>query len=165
MSVLLLISRFKRGMETLIDWIAVSAFIVIFFAAMAQIVMRWVFRNPLVWSEELIRLMFVWICYIGWTIAARNRSHICITAILSRLPPPAGKILETFNCLLLIAFSIFMIRYGIKMTEVGSRSMSVTLPINFAVVYISVPITNSIILFYQILTIAGMWKKPEGALP
>lgn len=164
MSIPLLINRFKRGMETVIDWITVTAFIVIFLIAMAQIIMRWVFRNPLVWSEELIRLIFVWICYMGWTIAARNRSHICITALLSRLPPLARKGLETFNSLLLIVFSIFMIRYGIKMAEVGSRSMLVTLPINFSVAYICVPVTNSIILFYQILTITGIWKKTEGAL-
>jgi TRAP-type C4-dicarboxylate transport system permease small subunit len=135
---------------------------------MAQIIMRWIFRNPIVWSEELIRLMYVWICYIGWTMASRNRTHICITALISRLPLSARKVMETFNCFLVILFSVFMVWFGIKMTEVGGRGMAVTLPVNFAVVYVSAPIANFIILLYQILDIVYIWKKtpaePQGAV-
>ncbi|MDR1059407.1 MAG: TRAP transporter small permease [Treponema sp.] len=153
------LNRIKQGAEKVIDWIAVLFFTIIFFVAMAQIVMRWIFRNPIVWSEELIRLMYVWICYIGWTMASRNRTHICITAFISRLPPSGQKVMQTFNCVLVILFSVFMVWFGIKMTEVGGRGMAVTLPINFALVYVSAPIANFIILLYQILDIVNIWKE------
>lgn len=161
-------NRIKEGAEKVIDWVAVLFFAIIFFIAMAQIIMRWIFRNPIVWSEELIRLMYVWICYIGWTIASRNRTHICITALVSRIPPFGQKVMQTFNCFLVILFSMFMVYFGIKMTEVGGRGMAVTLPINFALVYVSAPIANFIILFYQVLDIAHIWKKtppePQGTV-
>jgi TRAP-type C4-dicarboxylate transport system permease small subunit len=164
----LFFNRIKQGVEKVIDCMAVLFFIVIFFVAMAQIIMRWVFKNPIIWSEELIRLMFVWICYIGWTIASRNKSHICITAFISKLPPFAQKVMRTFNCLLVILFSVFMVYFGIEMTEVGRRGMAVTLPINFALVYVSAPIANFIIFSYQIFDIVNIWKKtpadPQGAL-
>ncbi|MDR2095837.1 MAG: TRAP transporter small permease [Treponema sp.] len=164
----LLFNRIKQGVEKVIDWIAVLFFIVIFVVAMAQIIMRWIFKNPIVWSEELIRLMFVWICYIGWTMASRNKTHICITALISKLPPLARKIMQTGNCLLVIAFSVFMVYFGIEMTEVGGRGMAVTLPINFSLVYVSAPIANFIILLYQLLDIVNIWKKipagPQGVL-
>ncbi|MDR0759959.1 MAG: TRAP transporter small permease [Treponema sp.] len=161
-------NRIKQGTEKVIDWIAVLFFVIIFFVAMAQIIMRWAFRNPIVWSEELIRLMFVWICYIGWTMASRTKSHICITALISRLPLFGQKLMQTFNCILVIIFSVFMVWFGIKMTEVGGRGMAVTLPVNFALVYVSAPIANFIILLYQVLDIVNIWKKipaqPQGAL-
>jgi TRAP-type C4-dicarboxylate transport system permease small subunit len=168
MPAFLFFNRIKQGVEKAINWIAVLFFIVIFFVAMAQIIMRWVFKNPIVWSEELIRLMFVWICYIGWTMASRNKSHICITALVSKLSPLAQKVMQTFNCFLVILFSVFMVYFGIEMTGVGSRGMAVTLPINFALVYVSAPIANFIILLYQVLDIVTIWKKipakPQGAL-
>jgi C4-dicarboxylate transporter DctQ subunit len=168
MRVSLNFNRIKRGAEKVIDWIAVLFFVIIFFVAMAQIIMRWIFRNPIVWSEELIRLMYVWICYIGWTMASRNRTHICITAVISRLPPFGQKVMETVNCVLVILFSVFMVWFGIKMTEVGGRGMAVTLPINFSLVYVSAPIANFIILLYQILDILHIWKQnpaePQGAV-
>jgi TRAP-type C4-dicarboxylate transport system permease small subunit len=161
-------NRIKQGAEKVIDWIAVLFFAIIFFVAMAQIIMRWIFKNPIVWSEELIRLMYVWICYIGWTMASRNRTHIRITAVISRLPPLGQKIMETCNCALVIIFSVFMVWFGITMTDVGGRGMAVTLPINFSLVYVSAPIANFIILLYQVLDLVAIWKKipaePQGAL-
>jgi TRAP-type C4-dicarboxylate transport system permease small subunit len=148
-------------METVIDWVLVSAFIVVFVIALYQVVMRYVFSNPPIWSEELIRLMFVWICYLGWTVATRNKTHIQITALVTFLPPTAQKVLKAFNCLLVIGFSVFMVWFGIKMVEVGSRGMAVTLPINFGLVYLSVPIANAIIVFYQILDLVDVFRKPE----
>ncbi|MDR0583778.1 MAG: TRAP transporter small permease [Treponema sp.] len=168
MSASLFFNRIKQGIEKIIDWAAVLFFTVIFFVAIAQIIMRWIFKNPIVWSEELIRLMFIWICYMGWTMASRNKSHICITTFISRLPAGARKVIQTFNCFLVIVFSVFMVYFGIEMTEVGGRGMAVTLPINFALVYVSAPITNFIIFLYQILEIVHIWKKspaePQGAL-
>lgn len=159
--VLALFGKIKHCLEKCIDWISVIFFIVIFFVALAQIVMRWLFRNPIVWSEELIRLMYVWICYIGWTIASRNKSHIRITALVSVIPPFPRKILETINCVLVILFSLFMVYYGIKMTEIGGRGRAVTLPINFALVYGIAPAANFVILLYQFIDIVHIWKKEE----
>ena len=159
----LLYSRIKYYVEKCVDWISVFFFIVIFIVALAQIIMRWLFRNPIVWSEELIRLMYVWLCYIGWTIASRNKAHIKITALVSVIPPSARKILETFNCLLIILFSLFMVYYGIKMTEVGARGRAVTIPIHFGLVYGVAPVTNFIILVYQLVEIVTIWKKPESS--
>jgi len=157
-------ARIKYYLEKCVDWTAVTFFSIVFFVAMAQIVMRWIFRNPIIWAEELIRLMYVWLCYIGWTIASRNRCHIRITALVSAVPPFPRKLLETFNCFLVILFSLFMVYFGIKMTEVGGRGKAVTLPINFALVYGIAPVANFIILLYQIIDIIGIWKKPGGSI-
>ena len=157
---LFFLGKIKHYMEKCVDGIAVLFFTVIFFVAMAQIIMRWMFNNPIIWSEELIRLMYVWLCYIGWTIASRNRTHIKITVLVSAIPPFPRKMLETFNCLLVFLFSLFMVYYGIKMTEVGGRGRAVTLPINFAIVYGIAPAANLIILLYQLLDIINIWKKP-----
>jgi TRAP-type C4-dicarboxylate transport system permease small subunit len=157
-----LVDRVKQGLEKAINWISIAAFVAIFFVSLTQIILRSIFKTSIIWSEEFVRLVYVWICYLGWTMATKAKAHICITALSSRLSPVAQKALESVNCLLVIAFSVFMVWYGIGMTEVGGRGTAVTLPINFAVVYISVPISNTIILFYQILAFIAIWKKPES---
>ena len=58
-----------------VDWLSVVLFLLIFILALGQIFMRYVLNRPLVWSEELIRYAFVWICYLGWVLGTRNRSH------------------------------------------------------------------------------------------
>jgi TRAP-type C4-dicarboxylate transport system permease small subunit len=154
-------NRVKWGTGKLVDLVIIAFFIIISLTGFGQIIMRWVFNNPLVWAEELIRLMYVWICYLGWTLATRNKSHIRITGIIERFPPQGKKLIETLNSLLVIMFSLFMIWFGIKATEVGNLSKAVTFPISFALVYVVAPIANCVILFYHVLEIINLWKGPE----
>jgi TRAP-type C4-dicarboxylate transport system permease small subunit len=154
--------KVKKGIEKVIDWIVIFFFCVIGIVAMVQIIMRFIFNRPFFWAEEFLRLAFVWACYMGWTLASRNKSHISITAVISHLPPIGRKCMETFNALLVMVFSLFMIWFGIKMMEVGAINKAVTLPISFALVYAIAPIANFIILVYQILDIVDVWKNPQS---
>lgn len=152
------IDKCMSAVEQLLNWFAVVMFIVIFFAAMAQIIMRWIFNNPFTWSEELIRLLFVWICFLGWTFASKHRTHIQITAVINTLPPTGQKLLSTFNILLTILFSVLLVVYGIEMTKRGASMKAVSLPgVNFAMVYVACPVCNAVICIYEILKIFDLW--------
>jgi C4-dicarboxylate transporter DctQ subunit len=153
--------KLKKGIEKAIDGIVIFFFCLIGIVAMAQIIMRFIFNRPFFWAEEFLRLVFVWVCYIGWTLASRNKSHICITTVISHLPPIGRKCMETLNAFLVILFSLFMVWFGIKMAEVGALNKAVTLPVSFALVYAIAPAANFIILVYQILDIVDIWKNPQ----
>ena len=157
-----LFGKLKYYVEKGIDWITILFFIIIFIVALSQIVMRWIFRDPIVWSEELIRLMYVWICFIGWTLASRYRTYIRLTFLIDALPPIPKKLIETVNCFLIIVFSVLMVYYGFKLAVIGRSGKTVTLPINFALVYVIIPITNFIIILYHLVDFVNIWKKPGG---
>ena len=59
-----------------------------------QIIMRFVFNNSLVWSEELGKFVFVWISWLGISIGERSNEHIKITLITDKLNAKLQKILE-----------------------------------------------------------------------
>ena len=40
-----------------------------FLCVFAQVVLRYGFDSPLVWSDELARYLFVWCAFLGWVIA------------------------------------------------------------------------------------------------
>ena len=155
--------KLKYFVEKGIDGISILFFVIIFFVALSQITMRWVFRNPIIWSEELIRLMYIWICYMGWTLASRYKTYIRITFLIDSFPPIPKKLIETVNCLLIIVFSAFMVYYGSKMTMIASSGKGITVPISFAFVYVIAPVTNFIILMYQLVEIVSIWKNPASA--
>lgn len=162
--------KIKNIVEKTIDIIAVLFFIIVFAFALFQIIMRWAFNNPLSWSEEAIRLMYVWICYLGWTIASRRNSHIRITAFINKLPLLGQKVLEIFNNLLVMLFSVLMVIYGNQLTTKVARQTAVTIPfIKFSIVYVIAPICCAVIFIYQIMEIIQLlqnkdrFKKEEAA--
>lgn len=140
----------KKVTETAIDWLSVVLLSGIFILGLAQVIWRWILNNPIVWSEELIQLTYVWICYLGWTIATRKDSHIRITAVLNMLPEGAQKWMQAFCHVLVIVFSVLMIRYGIDLIGVGAKRTAVSFAMNYAVVYVMGPVCNLVIIFYEL---------------
>ena len=159
-------SSFMKKVRTLdrvtgkvIDTLAVVLLIFIFIIGIAQVVWRWVLNNPIVWSEEMIRLTYVWICYLGWVIAERADSHIRITIISSRLPQTAQKWLQVFCHILCILMCVLMVRYGIDLIKVGTKRTAVSFPMNYAIVYLMGPICNFIMIFYEIAQLIECFVK------
>ncbi|MBO6267232.1 MAG: TRAP transporter small permease [Synergistaceae bacterium] len=149
-----LVTRVKRITEKLIDNLSVALLSGIFILGLCQVFWRWILRDPIIWSEELIQLTYVWICYLGWTLAERSDSHIRITAVLNVLPWKVQKYLQAFCHLLSIVFSILMVVYGVRLVRVGMKRTAVSLSLNYGLVYVMGPLCNLIIIFYEAARLA-----------
>lgn len=142
-----------------VDTLAVVLLIFIFILGICQVFWRWVLNDPIVWSEEMIRLTYVWICYLGWVIAERADSHIRITAIVSRLPVSFQKWQQAFCHILGIIMCALMVRYGIDLIFAGLKRTAVSFPLNFAVVYLMGPICNAILIVYEVAELIECFVK------
>src|SRR5678816_1188047 len=80
------VSSLLRLVERIIDAAAIAAFSGIFLCVIAQVVLRYLFNNPLTWSEELARYLFIWCAFLGWLVASRRHSHLAMTFVVDRLP-------------------------------------------------------------------------------
>ena len=150
--------KVKKVAETAIDWMAIILMIFIFVLGLAQVIWRWVLNDPITWSEELIQLTYVWICYLGWAIATRKDSHIRITALTNLLPKGAQKYQQIFCNILVILFSVLMIKYGIDLIGVGAKRTAVSMTwLSYSTVYAMGPVMNATIIVYQIAGIIDIW--------
>lgn len=150
----------KKVTETAIDWLSVGLMLMIFVLGLAQVIWRWVLNDPITWSEELIQLTYVWICYLGWAIATRKDAHIRITNVMNALPKGGQKWLQIFCHLLTILFSVLMVYYGYKLFASNLKRVVISLPwMNYATVYAMGPLMNLVIIFYEIAGIIECWTK------
>lgn len=149
----------RKWTENAIDWLAIALFSVLFIFGMVQVFWRWVLNNPVTWTEEAINIIYVWVCYLGWAIAERKDTHIRITAIINKFPKSVQKYVQILNHLLCILFCILMVYYGIKMTEIGAKRTTVSFTMSYSIVYVIGPISNLIILVYEITQLIEVFTK------
>ena len=149
----------KRFTEKAIDWIAIILLSGIFVLGIAQVFWRWILRDPIIWSEELIQLTYVWVCYLGWAIAERADTHIRITAVMNALPKGAQKWLQILCHILCIVFSVLMVYYGIRLVGAGAKRTAVSIKLNYAFVYLMGPICNFFIILYEIAGLIECFVK------
>ncbi|MDU6673116.1 MAG: TRAP transporter small permease subunit, partial [Bradyrhizobium sp.] len=62
----------------------VVAEIVILFAG---VVARYVLHKPLIWSDELASILFLWLAMLGAAVAFRRGEHMRMTALVARASP------------------------------------------------------------------------------
>jgi TRAP-type C4-dicarboxylate transport system permease small subunit len=81
-----------------------------------QVVMRYVFESSLVWSEELIRWLFIWMIWVGVAYAFKTGEHMRIEAFVDILPKAVRQRLETILKAVMIVFLLRITWLGIEQT-------------------------------------------------
>jgi tripartite ATP-independent transporter DctM subunit len=54
---------------------------------LAGVIARYVFHSPLVWSDELASLLFLWLAMLGSVIALQRGEHMRLTAVVTAMSP------------------------------------------------------------------------------
>ena len=77
-----------------------------------QVFCRYSLNHSLFWSEELARILLVWITFFGATVAYYHQAHPGVDALFRRLPPGGQKILALMSHLAALALFSVMVWYG-----------------------------------------------------
>lgn len=80
------------------------ALIVVVGVTLLQIALRYFFNAPLVWSEELAKLLIVWIAFIGAAAVCWDGRHLNVDVFYTMLPPRPRSVVRALNALISIAF-------------------------------------------------------------
>jgi TRAP-type transport system small permease protein len=134
-----LAARLLRWADGALQGCAVLLFLVMVGLVIAQVVAR-KFFEPLVWSEELARYLFIWVSFLGWAIASRRRSHVSIGMLVDRVGPAARRAFGVFADVATLVLMSVLLRYGGQLVRNNSDVETVTLFFNYSVVYAAVPL-------------------------
>src|SRR3954462_10150051 len=76
---------------------------------LAGILARYVFHKPIVWSDELAGILFLWLAMLGSVIAFQRGEHMRMTAIVGMLGPRARAFLDVVAVAAALAFLLLVI--------------------------------------------------------
>jgi tripartite ATP-independent transporter DctM subunit len=81
---------------------------------LAGVISRYVFRNPLVWSDELASILFLWLAMLGAVVAFRRGEHMRMSTVVARAPPRWRAFFEAFAVAVAIAFLALILYSSIE---------------------------------------------------
>jgi tripartite ATP-independent transporter DctM subunit len=93
-----------RAIAAVVDRAAAALVVVEIAVLFAGVVSRYVFRNPLVWSDELASILFLGLSMLGAVIALRHGEHMRMTAFVAKATPRHRAMLDTFALAASLAF-------------------------------------------------------------
>src|SRR4051794_18423139 len=71
---------------------------------LSGIIGRYVFHKPIVWSDELAGILFLWLAMLGAVIAFQRGEHTRMTALVGMLQPRARAFLDVVALAAPLAF-------------------------------------------------------------
>src|SRR6201995_31846 len=84
----------------------VVAEIVILFAG---VVARYVLHTPLIWSDELASILFLWLAMLGAVVAFRRSEHMRMTALVANAGPRMQAYLDLIATCAALAFLLLIV--------------------------------------------------------
>lgn len=93
---------------------------ILIFAAMVavvilQVVCRFILRVSVPWTEEMSRLLFIFLCFWGVVVAVREKELIVIDTFRAKLRGRARKVLDSLISLFMAAFFAVILAGSVKM--------------------------------------------------
>ncbi|WP_082548483.1 TRAP transporter large permease subunit [Variovorax sp. Root473] len=117
----------------------------------AGVVSRYVFHAPLVWSDELASILFLWLSMLGAVVALRRGEHMRMTALLQKVQPSTRAMLDAFAIAASIAFLVLIVWPSIDYAHEESFIVTPALEISNAWRAAAIPAGIGIMLVMALL--------------
>lgn len=149
--------RLRHAALLLLHGTGIILFVGMCCLVLAQVVAR-KFFEPLVWSEELARYTFIWVCYIGWVIANSKRSHIRISLVTDRAGRRLKAALGAFAELALLALALIFVINGWRLVRNNLDIETITLFFDFWFVYLIIPLSALASIAIAVGDLVALWR-------
>lgn len=93
-------------------WLAAGLFVAAGAMLSYEVVARYFFTAPTIWSAELSQLCLIWGALMGMPWALSAGAHISVDAVTRLCPPGLRRALEAAAMLVVAAFSVVVAWYG-----------------------------------------------------
>jgi len=137
-----LYDRYCKIEETITGVIFVSIVILVFSAAFLRL-----FDRPLIWANDIAKLLFAWAALLGADVAMRNSRLIGVDFIVKKLPLRLAKTLRIFTFSVIIVFLASFVYFGVGLSiESYDRSFQTLSFMSYSAVTAALPVTSLLMI-------------------
>ena len=76
------------------------------------VIARYVFHHPLIWSDEVASILFLWLAMLGSAVAFERGDHMRMTAVVSKLQPVRRAFLDVLATTAALAFLLLILPHA-----------------------------------------------------
>ncbi len=126
-----------------------------------QVLMRYVFSDPSIWSEEAAVLLFSWTVLGGLALGVREGWHVRLTLLPDALPRGARIWTERATDLVTGALGVFLAWSGWRFLDMTSGSVSAAIGYPVEILNILAPLSGGLMALFAFERVL----RPGGAVP
>ncbi|EPX85105.1 TRAP transporter small permease [Salipiger mucosus] len=123
-----------------------------------SVVMRYLFTAPPMWGEELPKLLFVWMIFLGAGFAYFGGLNIRMTALIDLVPRGPRRVIEIAMHLTVVAMLLGVLWYSVPIIKLTSRSVSYATGLSEGWKFWALPIGASLLLINEAVRLRRLFR-------
>lgn len=156
---------FFRIFDRAVNWFLAVLMLAMVVIIAAQVWFRFMMNDPLAWSEEAGRYLFVWISFVGAAAGVRYQVHLGIDLPPLLLSEKACRVVVVLVNLIIQIFLVVIAYWGIRILGIIKFQVSPSMQISMLYPYLAVPVGSILMLINSlritVATISGRTLDPE----
>lgn len=112
--------------------------------------MRYLFSRPPMWGEELPKLLFIWMIFLGAGFAYLSGQNIRMTAIIEAVPDRPRRMIELAMHLMVVGILLAILWYSQPILQLTARSTSLATGLSDWWKFIALPIGTLLLLVNEV---------------
>ncbi len=114
----------------------------------ANVVARYVFEAPIIWTEEIMTMILLWCVFLGAALVTRRDEHLRMNILSDRLPPRGQEVMRITYTVCMVAVLLFILLQSVRIVATfisyGQKAAVTELPI--AIPHLAIPLGLALML-------------------
>jgi len=147
-------------LEKIVDWFAALAVVVMTLLVFFQVANRYMIGWIVPWTEEVSRILFIWITFVGAYLALKGKSHIAVSTLFDRFTPANKEKISNILMFLVFYFIGYLFWLSLKVIPATVGTTTPVLEISYLYIHLSFPICMGLMLIHLCGRIFHMgWRR------
>jgi tripartite ATP-independent transporter DctM subunit len=151
---------FRDHAEKIFDWIVSFALFSLTALVFTQVVSRYLFNSPFSWTEEMARILFVWICFMGTFLALKTKGHIAVETLLNRFfNAEARSYISATADFLILYYCAYLAVMGFVMIRKTAEDLTPVMLIPFSYLYAAIALSGTMMTVYLLVRVLSLDRR------
>jgi len=139
-----------RALSNLVEGLLLVMMVVLCADVFLGVFSRYVLMSTFTWYDEIARLLFVWIVFLGAAVGVRRGTHFRLHLRVDRMPPGVRRATRVVGVLAVIGVGLVLIQQGWKLVELGQFQRTPVMGLSKQYVYAAIPAGGILIILYSL---------------
>jgi TRAP-type C4-dicarboxylate transport system permease small subunit len=147
---------FLGALDRILSVLAVVLAAILVLVLFFQVVTRYVFGQPSVWSEELAVSLFPWLAMIAIPLGFRRGEHLTLDLFSKRYSPRMRRVMSIVLCALTVVTFAIIGYLAVQLLPAGDRQLlagihqGLGIPAKQSWIYLAVPVGSLLSIVFAI---------------
>lgn len=134
----------------LLEWTIALLMLALVVVVFAQVALRYLTYQPLAWTEEMGRYIFIWLSLVGAAAGGRRGAHFVVDFLPRSLPQRASRLLRAGIRLIEASFYGLLAWGGLQIVRVTHLQQSASIDLPMSIPYAAIPAGAVLLSVYSL---------------